>query len=247
MLIVAGRNIDARELDALVTSHPACRPGNAACVPDGSGRYVVVAEPRAEEMDLAELRAGAREIRVSLARRFGASPSEVVFIARGTLPKTPSGKVRRNHLSTLWAGGGLARGRVGLNRRRPLRSLNPPRHDPDTVGRIPGMGSPGSADCGREMQTGNTRTDVMSLDEFKAWFVAEIDWSPAEISEEDDLVEDLGMDSVGAVDLMAAIEEAVGGDVIMPIELLLQITTVRDAYLQYCALSHLPYESDRPQ
>ena len=61
------------------------------------------------------------------------------------------------------------------------------------------------------MQTGNTRTDVMSLDEFKAWFVAEIDWSPAEISEEDNLVEDLGMDSVGAVDLMAAIEEAVGG------------------------------------
>jgi acyl carrier protein len=52
------------------------------------------------------------------------------------------------------------------------------------------------------------------------------------------------MDSVGAVDLMAAIEDAVGGDVIMPIELLLQITTVRDAYLQYCALAHLPFEGD---
>jgi acyl-CoA synthetase (AMP-forming)/AMP-acid ligase II len=107
VLIVAGRNIDARELDALVTSHPTCRPGNAACVPDGSGRYVVVAEPRTEEMDLAELRAGAREIRVSLTQRFGASPSKVVFIVRGTLPKTPSGKVRRSHLRTLWAGGRL--------------------------------------------------------------------------------------------------------------------------------------------
>jgi len=96
------------------------------------------------------------------------------------------------------------------------------------------------------MPTGNARADVMSLDEFKAWFVTEIEWSPAEVSEENDLVEDLGMDSVGAVDLMAAIEDAVGGDVIMPIELLLQITTVRDAYLQYCALSHLPYESDAP-
>jgi acyl carrier protein len=94
------------------------------------------------------------------------------------------------------------------------------------------------------MPTGNTRTEVMSLDEFKGWFVAGIDWSPSEISEDDDLVEDLGMDSVGAVDLIVAIEEAVGGDVIMPIELLLQITTVRDAYLQYCALSHLPYEGD---
>ena len=95
-----------------------------------------------------------------------------------------------------------------------------------------------------EMPTGNTRTEVMSLDEFKSWFVAEIEWSPTDISEDSDLVEDLGMDSVGAVDLMAAIENAVGGDVIMPIELLLQITTVRDAYLQYCALAHLPYESN---
>ena len=94
------------------------------------------------------------------------------------------------------------------------------------------------------MSNGNTRTDVMSLDEFTAWFVTEIEWSPAEISAENDLVEDLGMDSVGAVDLMGAIEDAVGGDVVMPIELLLQITTVRDAYLQYCALAHLPYEGD---
>jgi hypothetical protein len=39
----------------------------------------------------------------------------------------------------------------------------------------------------------------------------------------------------------------VGGDVIMPIELLLQITTVRDAYLQYCALAHLPYEGAVPR
>jgi acyl carrier protein len=93
----------------------------------------------------------------------------------------------------------------------------------------------------------NNRTDVMSLEEFKAWFVTEIEWSPAEITEDSDLVEDLGMDSVGAVDLMAAIEDAVGGDVIMPIELLLQITTVRDAYLQYCALAHLPYESELPR
>jgi acyl-CoA synthetase (AMP-forming)/AMP-acid ligase II len=107
VFIVAGRNIDARALDALVGAHPACRPGNAACVPDGLGRYVVVAEPRTAAMEPAELRAGAREIRVSLARRFAASPSAVVFIERGTLPKTPSGKVRRNHLRSLWARGNL--------------------------------------------------------------------------------------------------------------------------------------------
>ena len=107
VLIVAGRNIDARALDAVAGAHPACRPGNAACVPDGSGRYVVVAEPRTAAMEPIELRAGAKEIRVSLARRFAASPSAVIFIERGTLPKTPSGKVRRNHLRALWAEGKL--------------------------------------------------------------------------------------------------------------------------------------------
>jgi acyl carrier protein len=89
-----------------------------------------------------------------------------------------------------------------------------------------------------------TRTDVMSLDEFKAWFVSELEWAPPEVSEDDELVADLGMDSVGAVDLMVGIEDAVGREVIMPIECLLQITTLRDAYLQYCALAHLPYETD---
>jgi acyl carrier protein len=84
----------------------------------------------------------------------------------------------------------------------------------------------------------------MTIDQFMTWFVEEIDWCPAEISEDSRLVEDLGMDSVGAVDFMAAIEDAVGGDVIMPIELVLQVDTVRDAYLQYCVLAHLPYETD---
>jgi acyl-coenzyme A synthetase/AMP-(fatty) acid ligase len=58
-------------------------------------------------MDAADLRAAAREIRASLARRFAAAPSAVVFIERGTLPKTPSGKVRRNHLRRLWGAGEL--------------------------------------------------------------------------------------------------------------------------------------------
>ena len=70
------------------------------------------------------------------------------------------------------------------------------------------------------MSTPNTRSEVMSLREFIDWFVAQIDWSPEEVSENDDLVEDLGMDSVGAVDLIVAVEDAVGGDVVMPIELL---------------------------
>jgi fatty-acyl-CoA synthase len=107
VLIVAGRNIDARALDAVVGTHAVCRPGNAACFPDGAGRYVVVAEPRLAAAGQSDLRTGAREIRAALTRRFAAAPSAVVFIERGTLPKTPSGKVRRHQLRALWSEGKL--------------------------------------------------------------------------------------------------------------------------------------------
>jgi acyl-CoA synthetase (AMP-forming)/AMP-acid ligase II len=109
MIVVAGRNLDARALDHLVGNHPGCRPGNAACIPDGEGRFVVVAEPDGVEVDVAALRGVARAVRVSLVGRFSASPSSVIFIERGTFPKTPSGKVRRNHLRALWAEDKLAR------------------------------------------------------------------------------------------------------------------------------------------
>jgi len=96
----------------------------------------------------------------------------------------------------------------------------------------------------KTMSGDSTRMDIMSIDQFTQWLATSVDWSPAEISPEDNLVEDLGMDSVGAVDLLVALEDAVGADVIMPIELLLQISTVRDAYLQYCALTQLPFQTE---
>jgi acyl-CoA synthetase (AMP-forming)/AMP-acid ligase II len=108
VLIVAGRNLDARALDAVVSTQAVCRPGNAACFSDGAGRYVVVAEPSVAGADPSDLRAGALEIRAALTQHFAASPSAVVFIERGSLPKTPSGKVRRSHLRGLWAEGKLA-------------------------------------------------------------------------------------------------------------------------------------------
>jgi acyl carrier protein len=92
------------------------------------------------------------------------------------------------------------------------------------------------------MATDTNRREIMSLDEFTEWFVSAMEWSPPEISEEHELVNDLGMDSVGAVDLIVGLEDAVGGDVVMPIDMILQIVTVRDAYLQYCELAHLPHD-----
>ena len=64
--------------------------------------------PRCQELKKSATYArGAGDPRRAGTRHFAAAPSAVVFIERGTLPKTPSGKVRRNHLRALWTEGKL--------------------------------------------------------------------------------------------------------------------------------------------
>ena len=75
---------------------------------------------------------------------------------------------------------------------------------------------------GPDVSPGRGDHDLMALDEFVAWVAAQMDWATEDLSEDSDIYADLGMDSVGAVDLMVGIEEAVGDDVIMPIELMLR-------------------------
>ena len=91
VLIVAGRNIDARALDEAAGGHPACRPGNAACFPDGSGRYVVVAEPRTA-MTPEELRSGHARSAFALARRFGATRRLSSSSSAARFPRRPAAK-----------------------------------------------------------------------------------------------------------------------------------------------------------
>jgi acyl-coenzyme A synthetase/AMP-(fatty) acid ligase len=45
------------------------------------------------------LETACRGIRTATARQTGVSPTTVAFVARGSLPKTPSGKLRRLAIS----------------------------------------------------------------------------------------------------------------------------------------------------
>ncbi|TDD87832.1 AMP-binding protein [Actinomadura rubrisoli] len=103
VIVVAGRKLHPGELEATASECTAVRPGNCVAVPDGAGRYVVIAEVR---LGSGPAPSGLREacgwIRRRLVERHGAGPSAVEFVAPGTLPKTSSGKLQRSRLSALY-------------------------------------------------------------------------------------------------------------------------------------------------
>jgi acyl-CoA synthetase (AMP-forming)/AMP-acid ligase II len=102
VISVGGRKLFASELEQRVGEHEIVRPGNCAIVSDSAGRYVVLFEPATAEPARGGLEAACRDIRDELARTAGVGPSEVGCVRRGTLPKTGSGKLRRNLLVTTW-------------------------------------------------------------------------------------------------------------------------------------------------
>jgi acyl-CoA synthetase (AMP-forming)/AMP-acid ligase II len=95
MISVAGRNVYAREIETAVDRLPSVRTGCTTIVdvPDGPGtRLVMLTELRDGAGDYAQLTASAARIATATA---GVSLSECVFLPKGMLPKTPSGKIQR--------------------------------------------------------------------------------------------------------------------------------------------------------
>lgn len=95
MICVGGRNVYAREIETAVDRLPTVRTGCTTIVdvPDGpETRLVMLTELRDGAGDYAELTATAARIATATA---GVSLSECVFLPRGMLPKTPSGKIQR--------------------------------------------------------------------------------------------------------------------------------------------------------
>lgn len=107
-LSLGGRKLYARDLELAASEHPALRRGSVVAAPTRDGRYVIVAEHRADATD-GEMRDAPTWVERELAVRFGASPAEVAIIVPGTLPKTPSGKLARAQTARLYESGRLRR------------------------------------------------------------------------------------------------------------------------------------------
>lgn len=95
VLCVAGRNIYATDIEVALHDVEGVRPGSTVLIEHGDGAdpdLVLLAEPARGFDDYPAAAAGIRETALSVA---GVRVDEVVFVAPGTLPKTPSGKVQR--------------------------------------------------------------------------------------------------------------------------------------------------------
>jgi fatty-acyl-CoA synthase len=101
MLIVNGRNLPPYDIEAAIEPHPAIGAGNSAVfshlAPDGVEHVVAVAESRATGAERAAL---IDDIATAVRQAFGFTPSDIVVVSRGRIPRTTSGKRQRDLLRT---------------------------------------------------------------------------------------------------------------------------------------------------
>jgi acyl-CoA synthetase (AMP-forming)/AMP-acid ligase II len=98
ILVIAGRNIDARRVEQAMCTHPNLRPGDAALVDrheDGRPNLVAYVESRSANPDTQHL---VQELAESVRAVLPVPVDEWVLLRRGRIPKTPSGKTRRFRL-----------------------------------------------------------------------------------------------------------------------------------------------------
>src|SRR5208282_3594141 len=114
IIIKAGRNLYPHEIEEMAAGVPGVRKGCVVAfgmVDESSGteRLVVVAETSEREpARRAEIAAGIRE---RVAEGVGLPPDDVEMVAAGAVPKTSSGKLRREATRTLFREGRLHQGR----------------------------------------------------------------------------------------------------------------------------------------
>ncbi|KMV23000.1 long-chain fatty acid--CoA ligase [Mycobacterium heckeshornense] len=104
VIIMAGRNIYPSDIERAAGRVDGVRPGCAAAVRLHAGHrretFAVVIESNAYQ-DSAEVRRMEHEVAHEVVAEVDVRPRKVVVVAPGTLPKTPSGKLRRTHALSL--------------------------------------------------------------------------------------------------------------------------------------------------
>lgn len=105
-IIIDGRNHFPADIEATAAdSAPELRPGHIVAFGLETGAredLVIVAEVGKQPADATEI---ARRVRIAVTTVHGISPTEVVLVPRGAIPKTSSGKVRRVECRTRYRAG----------------------------------------------------------------------------------------------------------------------------------------------
>jgi fatty-acyl-CoA synthase len=100
VIVLRGRNVYPQDVEESCAAF--VRAGCVAAVTDGEGGVAIVAEAQTDELE-----AAADSIRKAVTSTCGVGPSSVVFVARGSLAKTSSGKTKRRGIARQLADGTL--------------------------------------------------------------------------------------------------------------------------------------------
>ena len=104
VIIMAGRNIYPTDIERAAGRVEGVRPGCAVAVRLDAGHsretFAVAVESKAFE-DPAEVRRIERQVAHEVVAEVDVRPRNVVVLEPGTIPKTPSGKLRRAHSVSL--------------------------------------------------------------------------------------------------------------------------------------------------
>jgi fatty-acyl-CoA synthase len=104
VIIMAGRNIYPTDIERAAARVDGVRPGCAVAVRLEAGRsretFAVAVESK-NHQDPDEVRRIERQVAHEVVAEVNARPRNVVVLEPGTIPKTPSGKLRRAHALTL--------------------------------------------------------------------------------------------------------------------------------------------------
>jgi len=119
IIIKGGRNLYPHEVEEVTSAVAGVRKGcvvafGARDHRTGTERLVVVAETRERSLDDAARNSLAREIIAHVDESLGLPPDAVELLPPGSIPKTSSGKLRRNETRRLYLEGQLGRGRAPL-------------------------------------------------------------------------------------------------------------------------------------
>jgi acyl-CoA synthetase (AMP-forming)/AMP-acid ligase II len=108
VIVHGGRNLHARDAEELLGTVAGVRPQSAVLLDEpaeDTARLVVVAEPMVSAEELSTL---ARSLATATHRATGARIDRCVFVKRGAIPRTPSGKLQRFRARALLADPGTA-------------------------------------------------------------------------------------------------------------------------------------------
>jgi acyl-CoA synthetase (AMP-forming)/AMP-acid ligase II len=107
VIVMAGRNYDPTDVESVAGETGFVRLGNCAAVLDGEIGYAIVAESpsSAVEGNVLKRQEFRQGLRTALVAEGLPGPTRIVYIPRGTLLKTPSGKIKRRDLASLLESG----------------------------------------------------------------------------------------------------------------------------------------------